>query len=400
MSHDLLAFIGGGNMASAIIGGLVAAGRPGDSILVVDPGEAQRAKLVAEHGVRVQAAADPALAQAAVVVWAVKPQLFADAAAPCAAHVSGALQFSVMAGIRSDAIVRATGSARVVRSMPNTPALIGQGIAGLYATPAVSAAERAQVEALLAPTGRTLWVAQEADLDAVTALSGSGPAYVFYFIEAMLQAAQDMGLDAAQGRALALATFAGATELARQSDEPVALLRERVTSKGGTTYAAITSLQADGVDRLFVKALQAARRRAGAAEIERHRLVAVAGAVGVAVALDDAAQIGAVGPGTVGADLDRDLVAGRSAQRVEVAERLADADGGRHLEPLLAHGGRLLFAGPVLPRLSDAQRLLAVQGEVAAAGGALALATSGLPADQFEAFSALARQVAASAQPE
>jgi len=149
-----------------------------------------------------------------------------------------------------------------VRSMPNTPALIGRGIAGLYATPAVSAAERAQVEALLAPAGATLWVAQEADLDAVTALSGSGPAYVFYFIEAMLQAAQDMGLSADQGRALALATFAGATELARQSDEPVALLRERVTSKGGTTHAALSSLQADGVREAFVRAIRAAQRRA------------------------------------------------------------------------------------------------------------------------------------------
>ena len=146
--------------------------------------------------------------------------------------------------------------------MPNTPALIGQGIAGLYATPAVSAAQRAQVEALLAPTGATLWLQREADLDAVTALSGSGPAYVFYFIEAMLQAAQDMGLDAAQGRALALATFAGATELAIRSDEPPCVLRERVTSKGGTTHAALASMQADGVQAAIVKAIRAAQQRA------------------------------------------------------------------------------------------------------------------------------------------
>ncbi len=262
MSHDLLAFIGGGNMASAIIGGLVAAGRPGDSILVVDPGEAQRAKLAAEHGVRVQAAADAALARAAVVVWAVKPQLFAEAATPCAAHVSGALQFSVMAGIRSDAIVRATGSARVVRSMPNTPALIGQGIAGLFAREGVSADERRLAEALLAPTGRTLWVAREEDLDAVTALSGSGPAYVFYFVEAMMQAAQEMGLSAEQGKQLALATFAGATALAQASSEPPELLRERVTSKGGTTYAALTSMEASGVKAALVKAIRAAQQRA------------------------------------------------------------------------------------------------------------------------------------------
>ena len=188
--NSTLAFIGGGNMAAAIIGGLRASGRAGDLILVIDPGEAQRDKLRAEHGVRTLAAADASLAESATVVWAVKPQLFQAAAAPCAAHVRGALQLSVMAGIRSDAIVRATGSERVVRSMPNTPALIGQGIAGLYARDAVSAEERRTAEALLAPTGRTLWVAHEEDLDAVTALSGSGPAYVFYFVEAMMQAAQ------------------------------------------------------------------------------------------------------------------------------------------------------------------------------------------------------------------
>jgi pyrroline-5-carboxylate reductase len=249
-------------MASAIIGGLVAAGRPGDSILVVDPGEAQRARLAAEHGVRTQAAADVTLAQAVTVVWVVKPQLLQDAAAPCAAHVRGALQFSVMAGIRSDAIVRATGSERVVRSMPNTPALIGQGIAGLYAREAVSADERRSAEALLAPTGRTLWVAREQDLDAVTALSGSGPAYVFYFVEAMMQAAQEMGLSAEQGKQLALGTFAGATALAQASSEPPEVLRERVTSKGGTTYAALSSMEASGVKGALVKAIRAAQQRA------------------------------------------------------------------------------------------------------------------------------------------
>ncbi len=262
MSHDLLAFIGGGNMAAAIIGGLRASGRPAESILVVDPGQPQRDKLARELGVRTQAAADAALAQAAVVVWAVKPQLFQAAAAPCAAHVAGALQLSVMAGIRSDAIARATGSERVVRSMPNTPALIGQGIAGLFARAAVNAAEKATAEALLAPTGRTLWVAREEDLDAVTALSGSGPAYVFYFIEAMTQAAQEMGLSAEQGQALALATFAGATALAQASDDPPAVLRERVTSKGGTTYAALTAMEAAGIKTAFVKAIEAAQRRA------------------------------------------------------------------------------------------------------------------------------------------
>ena len=265
-SPSKIAFIGGGNMASALIGGLVRAGRAPADILVIEPFAAQRDKLVAGFGVATLAAAGPALAAAGLVVWAVKPQFFAEAAAPCAPQVAGALQISVMAGIRCASIARAISvapeAARIVRSMPNTPALIGRGIAGLYATPAVTPAERALVEALLAPTGQTLWVDREVDLDAVTALSGSGPAYVFYVIEAMMAAAAEMGLSHAQGKRLALATLDGATELAARSDEPPSLLRERVTSQGGTTYAALQSLQADGVGPAFVKALKAAQQRA------------------------------------------------------------------------------------------------------------------------------------------
>lgn len=257
-----VAFIGGGNMAGAIVGGLVRAGRAPASILVLDPGDAQRTKLEADFGVRTLAAADASLAEAATVVWAVKPQLFQAAAAPCAAHIGGALQLSVMAGIGSEAIARATGSPAVVRAMPNTPALIGQGMSGLYARPEVTPAQRAEAEALLAPTGALRWFADEVQLDAVTALSGSGPAYVFYVLEAMMAAAEAMGLSADDGKALALGTFAGATALAQQSAEPPSVLRERVTSKGGTTYAALTSLESDGVKAAFVKALQAAQRRA------------------------------------------------------------------------------------------------------------------------------------------
>jgi pyrroline-5-carboxylate reductase len=262
MNSSPIAFIGGGNMASALIGGLLKAGMPASAIEVVEPYAAQRDKLAQQFGLAAQASASPALAACSLVVWAVKPQAFAEAAAPCAPHVGAALQLSVMAGIRSDAIVRATGSVRVVRAMPNTPALIGQGIAGLYARDGVAAAERQRIEQVLAPTGRLLWVTREDDLDAVTALSGSGPAYVFYFIEAMMQAALDMGLSAAQGRALAQATFAGATALAMQSDEAPAVLRERVTSKGGTTHAAISSMQGDGVQAAFIKAIRAAQQRA------------------------------------------------------------------------------------------------------------------------------------------
>lgn len=262
MSTGQVVFVGGGNMAGALIGGLLKAGRPAASIRVVEPVEVQRAKLVQAFGVAPQAAADAALAGAGLVVWAVKPQLFAEAAAPCAAHVAGALQLSVMAGIVTDRIAAATGSRRIVRAMPNTPALIGRGIAGLYARPEVTAAGRAEVEALLAPTGGTLWVDHEADLDAVTALSGSGPAYVFYVLEAMMQAGTEMGLGSAQARRLAEATFDGAAALAAQSPLPPGELRAQVTSKGGTTHAAITSLDDSGVKAAIVKALHAARSRA------------------------------------------------------------------------------------------------------------------------------------------
>ena len=262
MSAEQIAFIGGGNMASAVIGGLLRAGLSAAQILVVEPHEPQRHKLAADFGLQPLAAGDACLAGASTVVWAVKPQLFGEAAAPLKAWVGGALHLSVMAGIRSDSLVAATGSERIVRSMPNTPALIGQGIAGLYARPAVSADERAAVERLLAPTGQTLWVDREDDLDAVTALSGSGPAYFFFFVEAMTAAAVDMGLTAEQGRRLALATCAGAAALGLASDETPTTLRERVTSKGGTTHAAITSMQADGVDAAIRRAVLAAQRRA------------------------------------------------------------------------------------------------------------------------------------------
>jgi pyrroline-5-carboxylate reductase len=257
---NTIAFIGGGNMASALIGGL----RQNNNveILVVEPDAAARERLATQLGIQARAAADADLRRAEMVVWAVKPQLFGDAARPCAVFVDDALHLSVMAGIRSEAIVAATRAQRVVRAMPNTPALIGAGIAGLYARGAVEAAGRAQVEAVLAPTGQLMWVEREEDLDAVTALSGSGPAYIFYFIEAMVQAATDMGLTPQQGRELALATFAGATELARRSDEPIAVLRERVTSKGGTTHAALMAMQSAGVAAAFVAAIRAAQHRA------------------------------------------------------------------------------------------------------------------------------------------
>jgi pyrroline-5-carboxylate reductase len=262
MNDSRIVFIGGGNMASALVGGLVKAGADGARLTVVDPNADSRARLAQQFGVHTLAAADDSLQGSGAVVWAVKPQAFAEAAAPCAPFIGSALQLSVMAGIRSDAIARASGSTRVVRTMPNTPALIGQGITGVFATPHVTVPDRAWVESVLRPTGELCWVEREADLDAITALSGSGPAYVFYFVEAMMQAAVDMGLSEAQGRQLALATFAGATALAQRSDEAPSVLRERVTSKGGTTHAALTAMDASGMKSAFVAALKAAQARA------------------------------------------------------------------------------------------------------------------------------------------
>jgi len=258
-----IAFIGGGNMATAIIGGLLRQGRAADRILVIDPMPEQRERLTQTLGVVTAEGPDARLGQASTVVWAVKPQQFKDAAGSCAPLTAQALHYSVMAGLRTDDMARLLGTARIVRAMPNTPALVGQGMTGLYARPEVHEGERALVAEMVASTGQLMWVRTEADLDAVTALSGSGPAYVFYFIEAMMQAAQDMGLDAEQGRQLAIATFAGATSLAAQSSESPAVLRERVTSKGGTTYAALTHMEGAGVKAAFVAAMRAAQQRAG-----------------------------------------------------------------------------------------------------------------------------------------
>ena len=257
-----IAFIGGGNMASAIVGGLVGAGHPPERIVVVEPGESQRKVLAERFGVRTTAAADPSLADAALVVWAVKPQMFQIAAAPCRDYVGAALHLSVMAGIRSDAIARAVASERIVRAMPNTPALIGQGIAGLFARPAVTDADRAQVEAVLAATGQTIWLDSEAALDAVTALSGSGPAYVFHLVESMLEAAWRMGLDAAAARRLAVQTLAGSAALVAASSDSPETLRRDVTSPNGTTQAALAVFESRGVKAALVEAILAARDRA------------------------------------------------------------------------------------------------------------------------------------------
>ncbi|AVP56303.1 pyrroline-5-carboxylate reductase [Pulveribacter suum] len=257
-----IAFIGGGNMASALIGGLLGRGHPASQIEVVEPWDSARDALRQRFGIDAQAHAGAPLARAQLVVWAVKPQAFQDAAQATAAQVPQALHLSVAAGIPTASIARWLGSERIVRAMPNTPALVGKGITGLFAARAVDAQGRALVERVIATTGQLVWVDAEEQLDAVTALSGSGPAYVFLFLQAMQQAGQDMGLSAAQAYQLAVATFQGAAELAARSDEGPEVLRQRVTSKGGTTHAAITHMQQQRIPEHFIAAMRAAERRA------------------------------------------------------------------------------------------------------------------------------------------
>ena len=258
-----IAFIGGGNMASAIIGGLVRQGFAASQIDVVEPWAEARARLQADFGITAQAEAGPFLGTADLIVWAIKPQTFKEAAAAVAAHNTGALHLSVAAGIPSSSIATWLGSERIIRTMPNTPALIGKGITALYARPAVTQADKDWADEVIATTGATVWLTAEAQLDAVTAISGSGPAYMFYFMEAMTEAGARMGLEREQAYQLAVATFIGAGELARASAEPPESLRAKVTSKGGTTYAAITSMDESGIKDLFAKALFAAHKRAG-----------------------------------------------------------------------------------------------------------------------------------------
>ncbi|MDC8759771.1 pyrroline-5-carboxylate reductase [Janthinobacterium fluminis] len=260
-----IAFVGGGNMAAALIAGLTGKLTAGANIHVVDPNADALARLAAQFGVTTAPAADAALAACDVVVLAVKPQSMRDVAAQLLPFLGGAarpLVLSIAAGIRGADLSRWLGGyGAVVRCMPNTPALIGLGITGMVASAGVAAAQKDAADAIMRAVGTTVWLDEETLIDPVTAVSGSGPAYVFYFIEALQEAAAELGLTPAQGKQLALATFVGAAQLAAQSDEPVALLRERVTSKGGTTYAALSSMESSGVKDAIKAAVKAAARR-------------------------------------------------------------------------------------------------------------------------------------------
>jgi pyrroline-5-carboxylate reductase len=267
-----VAFIGGGNMATALLKGLLRAGAQAPHLAVVEPVKTQRSMLARDLGVQTLPAPDATLQAARVIVLAVKPQSLHAACAQLQPYLStDAVIVSVAAGIRASDIARWLGTQAVVRTMPNTPALIAQGVTGMAALPGVTPAQRALAESLLASAGPVVWFDDEAQLDAVTAVSGSGPAYVFYFIEALMQAGAALGFTPAQARTLAIATFTGAAQLAAQSDEPPGVLRERVTSKGGTTAAALAVLGEAQVDAAIVRAVHAAeaRARAMAAEFGR-----------------------------------------------------------------------------------------------------------------------------------
>lgn len=256
-----ICFVGGGNMASAMLAGL----RKKHSSLdchIIEPSIEARDKLAALN-VNVHAAASrTAVAGADAVVLAVKPQVLRQVCGELLACLNGELIVSIAAGIRIASLSRwLNGHQRIVRTMPNTPALIGQGVTGLYAPDTLSAADVATATELMQSTGIVVRVDGEAMIDAVTAVSGSGPAYVFHWIESMLSAALDAGFNAADARTLVLGTLKGATALAEVSDEPVSVLRERVTSKGGTTAAALAVLNERGVGNAMLDAVRAAKNR-------------------------------------------------------------------------------------------------------------------------------------------
>jgi pyrroline-5-carboxylate reductase len=258
-----ISFIGGGNMATALIAGLAGKVARGADIHVVDPNPDALDKLGTQYGVSTASAIDAAVANADVIVLAVKPQQMREVAATLKPHLTAQpLLLSIAAGIRGADLSRwLDGYGAIVRTMPNTPALIGQGITGMVAMAGVSQAQKDAADSILRAVGKTVWLDDESLIDPVTAVSGSGPAYVFFFLEAMQQAALEMGLSSEQGRELALATFTGAAQLAAQSSEPAEVLRQRVTSKGGTTHAAITSMEAAGVKQAIVEAMKAAAAR-------------------------------------------------------------------------------------------------------------------------------------------
>ena len=262
-----ITFLGGGNMGRALIGGLLKEGLLAQQISVIETNSETASQLKKDFSIRTIASIDaiaPDESKNNIVVMAIKPQDFKTAATV----LSGKLQLSspplivsIAAGIRTSDMIRWLGLTRCVRAMPNTPALIGKGITGLFAETTLSDADRNLAEAICSALGQTVWVDQEQLLDAVTALSGSGPAYVFAFLEALQAGGEKLGLDSVTARKLAYATLEGASQLANHSAESAGTLRERVTSKGGTTAAALAVLKDMDWQTTLEKALAAAAER-------------------------------------------------------------------------------------------------------------------------------------------
>lgn len=256
-----ISFIGGGNMARALIIGLLDDGTPAARITVVEPDSGKRAQLQQEFGITVSDQL-AAAAHADSIILAVKPQQLRDIAIFLSSLLQKQLIISIAAGIRTTDLIRWLGGYnKVIRVMPNTPAQVQAGVSALYAAPQVSLEQKQQAFQILQAAGSCLWLEDEAQMDAVTAISGSGPAYMFYFLEAMQQAGVALGLDAEQTRILALQTMLGAAKLAAASPEEFDILRAQVTSKGGTTEQAINAMQASQVKERIIEAIKSASAR-------------------------------------------------------------------------------------------------------------------------------------------
>ena len=255
-------FIGGGNMADALVGGLLKGGFVASQLRAVEVDGAARRRLSDKYRIECAAEARGTIRQGEVVVFAVKPQQMKEAARFSGLKDNANLVVSIAAGVTLASLSGWLGGhAKLVRAMPNTPALIGAGITGLYALPGVSEAERKQAETILGAVGATVWIPDEALMDAVTAVSGSGPAYVFWFVEQLAAAGESLGLSQDTSRKLALETVLGSARLAAQSADAPAVLRERVTSKGGTTEAALKAFEEQKLAERFLRAIEAARDR-------------------------------------------------------------------------------------------------------------------------------------------
>ncbi len=264
MKKTSVAFIGGGNMARSLIGGLITDGWPPQQIWVSDPDVGQLNELIGRFGVNTTTDNNEAAAAASIVVLAVKPQKLQDVGRQLAGTIqrSNVLIISVAAGVREpDLRTWFGGDVALVRTMPNTPALVGSGATALFANSRVSSTQQQLAESILRAVGITIWVTDEALLDAVTALSGSGPAYFFSVMEAMEEAGVNMGLSPNHARLLTLQTALGAAKMALESSEGPDALRARVTSPGGTTERALAVLQQGNLEGLFNDALEAARQR-------------------------------------------------------------------------------------------------------------------------------------------